>query len=102
VLESEGLDWPTAAASSCLRMQGSLVQEATIVLGHVAPTPWVAVQAAAALVGRPVTESTAAEAAALALADATPLSDNDYKVQQARAAVKRSLLKAVGLWVGGR
>ena len=32
----------------------------------------------------------------MALAKATPLSHNDYKVQQAQTAVKRALLKAIG------
>ncbi len=101
VLETNGLDWPTVAASACLLLQGSLVREANIVLGHVAPIPWQATAAAMSLIGQPITETTASNAAEIALADATPLSGNGYKVQQARAAVKRALLKSVGLWEGG-
>lgn len=94
VRQKEALDWPLAAASVSLRMKGGTVASARIVLGHVAPTPWVAAQAAAALAGKTVTAEAAEEAAQAALAGATPLSANAYKVQLARVAVKRALLEA--------
>jgi xanthine dehydrogenase YagS FAD-binding subunit len=75
-------------------LQGTTVASARIVLGQVAPTPWVAAEAAKALAGKTVTAETAEEAAKAALAGATPLSHNAYKVQQARVAVKRVLLEA--------
>src|SRR5690349_19207945 len=46
VRQKEALDWPLAAASVSLRMKGTSVAGAHIVLGHVAPTPWVAADAA--------------------------------------------------------
>jgi xanthine dehydrogenase YagS FAD-binding subunit len=101
VLEIDGLDWPLAAASAMLRLHGSLVTEAAICLGHVAPVPWMAHSAAQSLVGGPINDETAAMAGDIALADATPLSENDYKVQIARTAVKRALLRAVDLLEGG-
>jgi len=63
-------------------------------MGHVAPVPWVATRAAVGLAGKSLDESVAGEAAASALAGATPLSQNAYKVQLARVAVKRALLEA--------
>jgi xanthine dehydrogenase YagS FAD-binding subunit len=75
-------------------MKGTTVASARIVLGQVAPTPWVAAEAAKALAGKTVTAETAEEAAKAALAGATPLSHNAYKVQLARVAVKRALLEA--------
>jgi xanthine dehydrogenase YagS FAD-binding subunit len=101
VLEIEGLDWPLAAAACCLEIDGGMVEHARIVMGHVAPTPWVAHEAAAAIIGRPVTEETADEAGRAAVAAARPLSMNDYKVQLAKTAVKRALLRAAGLDEGG-
>lgn len=95
VLESNGLDRPQAAASVCLNVQSDIVREARIVLGHVAPTPWIAHEAARALVGQKVTEDTVSHVADIAVSRATPLSMNDYKVQMTRAAVKRALLRAV-------
>ena len=101
VLELEGLDWPLAAAAACLTLNGNTVESATIVLGHVAPIPWLSHEAARALVGKPVNEQTAQQAGEAAVAAATPLSQNEYKVQLARTAVKRAILRAAGLPEGG-
>jgi len=95
VRQKEALDWPLATASVALKMKGSTVASARIVLGHVAPTPWAATQADQALAGKAITAESAEEAAKAALADAKPLSQNAYKVQLARVAVKRALLQAV-------
>ena len=95
VREKEALDWPLVTASVALKLSGGTVEQARIVLGHVAPTPWIAVQAAKGLVGKPIDEETAAEAGTAAVAGATPLSKNGYKVQLARVAVKRAILNAV-------
>jgi xanthine dehydrogenase YagS FAD-binding subunit len=95
VRQKEALDWPLATASVALKMKGSTVATARIVLGHVAPTPWAATQAEQALTGKAITTESAEEAAKAALADAKPLSQNGYKVQLARVALKRALLQAV-------
>lgn len=95
VLQLEGLDWPLASAGVCLETSAGIVREARIVLGHVAPTPWVSHDAGQALVGKEVNAETAQAAGDAAVASATPLSENDYKVQIARTAVKRAVLRAV-------
>lgn len=97
VLQTEGLDWPLAAAGVSLLVNSNVVMEARVVLGHVAPTPWISQDAAQALVGQPLTEATATFAADTAVAYATPLSQNEYKVSIARAAVKRAILRAGGV-----
>jgi len=94
VCQRAGLDWPLVTASVALRMKGSTVASARIVLGHVAPTPWLSPEAAQAVAGKAINEEVAAEAGKAALAQATPLSQNAYKVQLARVAVKRALLAA--------
>jgi len=96
ITEREAMDWPLATASVVLNMKGDSVGSARVVLGHVAPTPYVASQAEKALSGKTITEQTAEEAGAAAVAGAKPLSDNGYKVQLAKVAVKRALLTAVG------
>jgi xanthine dehydrogenase YagS FAD-binding subunit len=95
VRQKEALDWPLATASVVLQMKGAAVGSAMVVLGHVAPTPWLAAEAGQALVGKAVTPETAEAAAKAAVANARPLSQNAYKVQLARVAVKRALLDAV-------
>lgn len=96
VLQMEGLDWPLASAGVCLETSGGIVREARIVLGHVAPTPWVSHDAAEALRGKEIDERSAQAAGDAAVLRATPLSENDYKVQIARTAVKRAILRAAG------
>lgn len=97
VLQSQGLDWPLAAAACTLDLDASgIVRRARIVLGHVAPTPWVSQPAVSELIGRPVTEQTADAAGLATVREASPLSHNEYKVQLAKTAVKRALLRATG------
>lgn len=87
-------DWPLALASVNLIMSGAVVKSARVVLGAVAPVPWRVPAAERALMGKPISEATATEAAAAALAGARPLSGNAYKVQIAKTAVKRAILAA--------
>ena len=96
VRHKDALDWPLATASVALKMNGSKVGSARVVLGHVAPTPWPAAAAEKALAGKSIDEATAEEAAATAVDGAQPLSQNGYKVQLAKVAVKRALLEAAG------
>ena len=94
VRQKEALDWPLAAAAVALTMKGTAVASARVVLGHVAPTPWEAAGAEKALVGKTVTAATAEAAGKAAVEGAQPLSQNAYKVQLAKVAVKRALLEA--------
>ena len=96
VLQMEGLDWPLAAASVCLNVEAGNVRDASIVMGHVAPIPWVADDASRWLIGQQLNDETAGSAGDVAVMSAKPLSMNEYKVQIARTAVKRALLKATG------
>ncbi|MBI4893180.1 MAG: xanthine dehydrogenase family protein subunit M [Acidobacteria bacterium] len=97
VRQKEALDWPLATASVALTMKGTAVGSAKIVLGHVAPTPYVAEKAAAMLAGKTITAETAEAAGKAAVESAKPLSMNAYKVQIAATAVKRALLAAAGV-----
>ncbi len=94
VRQKEALDWPLAAAAVALKMSGSTVESARIVLGHVAPVPWPSPEAEDALKGQTVSDDTADAAGKAAVAKATPLSMNSYKVQLTRVAVKRAILAA--------
>jgi xanthine dehydrogenase YagS FAD-binding subunit len=92
-------DWPLAIASVALSVQGQNVRAARIVMGAVAPVPWRSSPAEQALVGKRLTEQVAMAAADAAVATAKPMSQNGYKVQIARTAVKRAILKAAGMKV---
>ena len=94
IRQKEAFDWPLAVAAVALRMNGSKVQSARVVMGYVAPVPWISMEAEQALSSQNISEDTAQRVAAAALRNAKALSHNAYKVQLARVAVKRALLKA--------
>lgn len=95
VRHKTSLDWPLAAAAVALKVEGGKVTSGKIVLGHVAPIPWQAHDAAKELSGKAIDESIAVSAGNEAVRGAKPLSQNAYKVQLAKVAVKRALLAAV-------
>ena len=89
VRNRKGFDWPLATASVAMGDGGTRV-----VLGHVAPSPWMSAAAAGALAGG-ISEASAQAAGDAAVADASALSGNAYKIQLARVAVKRAALAAM-------
>lgn len=94
VRQKEAFDWPLATAAVALTMNGDTVKSARVVMGHVAPIPWVSKEAAEALVGKAINEETAMAAANAAVAQAKSLGKNKYKITLAKVAVKRALLNA--------
>ena len=96
IRQKAAFDWPLAVAAVALKGTTASVDSARIVLGYVAPVPWMSPEAERALAGKSVSDETAKVASEAALAAATPLSHNAYKVQLARVALKRAILKAAG------
>jgi len=94
--QKAAFDWPLALSAVALKMNGSNVSSARVVLGYVAPVPWISSEAEQVLAGKSVSEGQAKAAADAALKNARPLSHNVYKVQLARVALKRAILKAAG------
>ncbi len=101
VRHGEGPDQPLAAAAVSVEVRLGRVEQAQIVLGQVAPTPWLAQPAAESLRGKVIDEEMAVIAGSEAVAGAIALSQNEYKIQLAQVAVKRALLRAVGHDTGG-
>lgn len=102
VKHGSGPDYPLASAAASLKLDASgVVQQARVAMGQVAPIPWLTEEAASYTVGRVIDPATAERAGELAVRQATPLSENGYKVQLAKVAVKRALLLAAGLETGG-
>lgn len=96
ILQKESLDWPLAMAAVVLHTNANTISKARVVLGQVAPVPWPSPEAEEALAGKDVSEDVADGAGKAAVSKATPLSKNKYKVQLARVAVKRAVLRAAG------
>jgi xanthine dehydrogenase YagS FAD-binding subunit len=96
VRHKQSYDWPLAQAAVAFTLAGGKATGVKIVLGHVAPTPVIAEEAAKAVEGQAITEETAAKAGQLAAQGAKPLGQNAYKVKLVEVAVKRALLTAAG------
>jgi xanthine dehydrogenase YagS FAD-binding subunit len=90
--EKQSFDWPVAMACVA-RIDGRW----RVCLGAVAPIPWLSEPAMAVLGDRDVTPELASQAGEAAAADADPMTENSYKVQLVKVAVKRALLAAAGL-----
>jgi CO/xanthine dehydrogenase FAD-binding subunit len=88
----EPVDFAIVSVASLITMKNGLCDKARIALGAVAPAPVRAFAAEEVLKGKPISEAVAAEAAEAALAEAKPLSMNAYKIEIARALVKRAIL----------
>jgi xanthine dehydrogenase YagS FAD-binding subunit len=97
VRHKQAYDWPLVQAAVAFKLDGGKASNVKIVLGHVAPTPIVAEDAAKALEGQTVSEGTATEAGQAAVKGAKPLSQNAYKLKLIEVAVKRAVLTAAGM-----
>jgi xanthine dehydrogenase YagS FAD-binding subunit len=80
------------SVAAALDVADGTVRDVRLALGGVAPKPWRAWKAEAALRGAPATEETFRRAAEAELADAQPLPGNAFKVPLARNAIVRTLL----------
>lgn len=102
VRQKAAFDWPLATATVALEMNGEQVSSARVVLGHVAPIPWISSAAAQALVGKNINEESAQAAADAALSGAKALRQNKYKITLAKVAVKRAILPLQPTSSGGQ
>jgi NADPH-dependent glutamate synthase beta subunit-like oxidoreductase len=86
------VDFAIVSVVSVIKVEKGVCADARIVLGAVAPGPVRAKAAEEVIIGQSIDEHRAVEAAEQAVAGAQPLSMNAYKVEIARALVKRALL----------
>lgn len=95
------IDFGVLSVAVALWLEGDVVREARIVLGSVASFPSSATDAAAELVGRPLTEESIRAAAAKTRAAATPMDNTDldprWRGQVTPVYVERTLRRAAGL-----
>jgi xanthine dehydrogenase YagS FAD-binding subunit len=94
--EKDAFDWSLAevAVAVELNLRG-LCQRASIILGAVAPVPYRATMAEAALLGKKINPQVAATAARAALDGAAPLARNAYKLPLLETLVRRAILALV-------
>jgi xanthine dehydrogenase YagS FAD-binding subunit len=93
VMDREAWTHAVVSAAVVLEMDKDVCRSARIVLGGVAPIPWHVPDAEKVLNGQRITPELAAQAGEAALAGATPLAKNAYKVPLTKAVVRRTVLE---------
>jgi len=91
----KSIDFPVASVAANLSVQNGKIADARIVLGAVMPVPKRVNEVEDFLKGKAPSLEVAEVAAALAVKGASPLLENEYKVNIVKALVKRSILAAV-------
>ena len=84
VRDRASYEFALVSVAAALELDGDKVVDVRLALGGVAPKPWRAWAAEAALKGRPATAENFAAAIEAELADARPLHDNAFKIELAR------------------
>src|SRR5689334_10373676 len=89
--EKGSFDFALSSVALALVLEGGTIREARVVLGGVAPIPWRAKAAEAALIGQAATRATFEKAAAESVRGAEPLAHNAYKVPLTKGLMIRAL-----------
>ena len=90
------IDFAVVSVATVIGVKDGVCSDARIALGAVAPAPVRAEAAERMLVGKPLTEQAAAQAAEAALMGARALSRNGYKLQIAKTLIERAILGCDG------
>ena len=85
------MDFALSSVAAVLDIRDGTIQCARITLGGVAPLPYVALRAEEMLAGKRVDEVDAGAVGRLAVADARPLRDNQFKVRMTASIVSRAI-----------
>jgi xanthine dehydrogenase YagS FAD-binding subunit len=94
--EKSSFDWALSAVALCAVTDGKTIREARVALGGVAPVPWRAKAAEAALANAPMERKRFEAAAEAALRGAEPLSQNAYKIPLTKGLLIRALESLAG------
>ena len=91
-MDRKAWSFALVSVAASARVKNGIARDVRIVLGGVAPVPWRATAAEAALEGQALDERACARAGEQVLEGAEPLPQNAYKVPLARELVRRTLL----------
>ena len=89
--EREAGDFALVSVATAIKLGGTIIVRASVVLGGVAPVPYRARDVEEYLRGKKTGQVDPDHAGSLALPDARPMADNAYKVVLARNLVKRAV-----------
>lgn len=87
----DSIDFAIAAVAWVCVTEKGKITDASLVLGAAAPVPYRALEAEKYLIGKAPNEIVLNEAAEIAMQDALPLPDNEYKINIFKTYIKRTL-----------
>jgi xanthine dehydrogenase YagS FAD-binding subunit len=91
-MDRKAWSFALVGVAAVLRMEGSRVAHARLVLSGVAPIPWRATAAEQVLMEGDMSEERVTQAAEQALAEAAPLAHNGYKIPLAKHLIRRAII----------
>jgi xanthine dehydrogenase YagS FAD-binding subunit len=94
VRERASYAFALVSAAAALDMDGNTIKAARLAMGGVAHKPWRLTAAEQALVGKPATEATFQQAAAVAMQGAKAFKYNEYKLRLAPNTIVQALKTA--------
>jgi xanthine dehydrogenase YagS FAD-binding subunit len=94
VRDRASYEFALVSVAAIVAVDGGRITAARVALGGVAHKPWRAVEAEAALIGRPATMATYRAAAEAAMKDAVGRGHNDFKIELAKRTLCRTLAHA--------
>jgi len=84
-------DFSLASVAIVCQVSKNICRDVNIVLGGIAPTPYVAVEAQEIITGKELNKENITRTAEASLKGAHPLTSNSYKVNLTKALIKRAL-----------
>ena len=93
--EKESFDWPIADVAVVLQMDKGVARSVAVVLGAAAPVPLRSAEAERELTGKRIDETIARRAAKAAMATASPLAKNGYKLPVFEAVIRKTIMEAL-------
>mgnify|MGYP003644889194 CR=1 FL=1 len=94
VRERSSYAFALVSVAAGLDIQNNTINDSCLALGSVAHKPWKLTKAENYLAGKEPSKEVFEEAARIALEDAKPLDQNEYKVELSQRAIVRALLQA--------
>jgi xanthine dehydrogenase YagS FAD-binding subunit len=94
VRDRASYEFALVSVAAIVAVDGGRITAARVALGGIAHKPWRAVEAEAALIGRPATMATYRAAAEAAMKDAVGRGHNDFKIELAKRTLCRTLADA--------
>jgi xanthine dehydrogenase YagS FAD-binding subunit len=95
-MERKAWSFALVSVAAILAFDGDTITEGRLVLGGMATIPWRPKEAESILGGKKFSEGLCREVVDLALREARPLRDNQYKVPLAKALIRRALTQIAG------